>query len=222
MVVSPIEKSILELECPGIDVRVIPNMYPTEIGRRVPGWANRRDIVFIGGFDHAPNVDAVLYFAREILPRVVERLPEIVFTVIGADPQPEIKQLAGPHVQILGHVPDVGPIFDRARVSVAPLRFGAGVKGKVNQSMLMGVPTVVTSIAAEGMHLVHGRDALVADTPAPFADAVIQLWTSRELWEQVSENGRRSLREHFSIEAVSSKIDELLNWAGLTAAGTQS
>ena len=77
-------------------------------------------------------------------------------------------------------MPDVAPLFDQARVSVAPLRFGAGVKGKVNQSMSFGVPTVVTSVASEGMYLSHGISAMIADHPESFADAVVQLWTSAE------------------------------------------
>ena len=117
----------------------------------------------------------------------------------------------------MGFVPDVKPIFDRARVAVAPLRFGAGVKGKVNQSMSFGVPTVVTSIAAEGMYLTDGENALVADLPESFADAVIRLWTSPELWRQVSRNGIKNLIDHFSVDAAAKPIDELLIWAGLTA-----
>ena len=177
LVVSPFEKGILEKECPGIDVRILSTIYPLE-ERDVPGFDGRRDIVFIGGFQHLPNADAVLYFAREIFPLVRDRLPDAVFQVIGPDAPPEILALASPSIQILGHVPDVRPLFDRARVSVAPLRFGAGVKGKVNQSMALGVPTVVTSIAAEGMYLVHENNAMIAEDPERFADAVVRLWTT--------------------------------------------
>lgn len=217
LVVSPIEVDILEQECPGLDVRIISNIIPID-GADVPGLEGRRNILFIGGFDHAPNVDAVLYFAREILPRVTACIPDAVFQVIGSYPTPEIQQLAGPNIQVLGYVADVKPIFDRARVSVAPIRFGAGVKGKVNQSMALGVPVVVTSVAAEGMYLVHEQNAMIADDPESFADAVVRVWNSRELWERVSINGRHNLREHFSVEAAAKPIDEMLEWAGLTYA----
>jgi GT2 family glycosyltransferase len=215
LVVSPIERAVLKKECPGIDVRVLPTIYPLE-ERGIPEFDGRSHIVFIGGFQHPPNADAVLYFAREILPHVRNRLPDAVFQVIGPDAPPEILELASSSIQILGHVPDVRPLFDQARVSVAPLRFGAGVKGKVNQSMALGVPTVVTSIAAEGMYLVHEENTMIADDPERFADAVVRLWTSRELWENVSTHGRESTREHFSVEAATKPIDELLEWAGLT------
>jgi glycosyltransferase involved in cell wall biosynthesis len=215
LVVSTVEKAILDEECHDeIDVRIMTNMIPAVEGDR-RCFSDRGSLVFIGSFDHAPNVDAVLYFAREILPRVRERIPEAVFEVIGPHPPNEITEIASEWVRILGYVPDVKPIFDRARVAVAPLRFGAGVKGKVNQSMSLGVPTVVTSIAAEGMYLIHERNAMIADDPDSFASAVVRLWTSRELWERISTNGLRNVREHFSVEAAAKPIDELLAWAGL-------
>ena len=215
LVVSPVEKSIIDQECDHqIDVRILSNIHPV-IARELPGYEARRNIIFIGGFDHAPNADAVLYFAREIFPRIHERIPEAVFQVIGPYPTEEISRLASKSIHILGFVPDVAPLFDQARVSVAPLRFGAGVKGKVNQSMSFGVPTVVTSVASEGMYLTHGVNVMIADPPESFADAVVELWTNPELWRQVSQNGMENLVNHFSVEAAARTIDELLAWAGL-------
>jgi O-antigen biosynthesis protein len=214
LVVSPVEKAILETECPRIDVRILPTIYSLE-ETAIPGFDRRSNIIFIGGFQHPPNVDAVLFLAREIFPRVRDRLPDVVLQVIGPDAPPEVLELDSPSIQVLGFVPDVRPLFDQARVSVAPLRFGAGVKVKVNQSMALGVPTVVTSVAAEGMYLVHDQNAMIADDPDSFADAAVRLWTSRELWEKVSTQGLESIREHFSVEAAAKPIDELLEWAGL-------
>jgi GT2 family glycosyltransferase len=216
LVVSPIEKQVLEKECPGIDTRILPTIYPLQ-ETEIPGFEGRRGIIFIGGFQHPPNTDAVLYFAQEIFPLIRTQVPDATFQVVGPDAPPEILELASPSIQILGFVPDVEPIFARARVAVAPIRFGAGVKGKVNQSMALGVPTVVTSSAAEGMYLVHERDAMIADDPAGFADAVVRLWTSPQVWERLSINGRASVKEHFSVETAEARVDELLQWAGLSS-----
>jgi len=222
LVVSPIEKAILARECPGLDVRIVSTICPIE-DRPLPGLENRRNIIFIGGFEHPPNSDAVLYFARDIFPRIRAIIPDAVFQVIGPEPPPEVRRLAGPNIEILGYVADIRPLFDRARLSVAPLRFGAGVKGKVNQSMALGVPTVVTTIAAEGMYLVHGQNAMIADDPSSFADVVVRIWSSTELWERLSISGRENIREHFSVEAASRPIDDLLEWAGLsTSVGSHS
>jgi len=216
LVVSPVEKAILDGERPGLDVRILSTIHKV-VPDQPPGPEGRRNILFIGGFEHPPNGDAVLYFAREIFPLVRARIPDAVFQVIGPGPPPEVRRLAGPNIEILGYVADIGPFFDCARLSVAPLRFGAGVKGKVNQSMALGVPTVVTTVAAEGMYLVHGQNAMIADDPSSFADAVVQIWTSTELWERLSRNGRQNIREHFSVEVASQRIDELLEWAGLSS-----
>jgi O-antigen biosynthesis protein len=214
VVVSPVEKAILERECPGSVVRVVPTV--VDVPRdEPPGFDDRQNVLFIGGFAHAPNVDAVVYFVEEVLPHIVEQLPDVIFQVVGSNTPAKIRELSGKNVEVLGFVPDVKPLLERARVSVAPLRFGAGVKGKVNHSMAYGIPTVVSSIAAEGMHLVHEYDAMIADLPATTAGAVVRLYTSRELWERVSANGRENVQKHFSVESVSRQIDELLAFAGL-------
>jgi GT2 family glycosyltransferase len=215
LVVSPVEKEILGRECPDCDVRIIPTLYPLAPAEQ-PGLDDRRNIIFIGSFEHPPNVDAVLYFAREVFPLVLARIPDAVFQVIGPEPTQEIRKLARDDIEILGCVPEVAPYFDGARLSVAPLRFGAGVKGKVNQSLALGVPTVVTSIAAEGMYLVHEENAMIADDPESFAEAIVRVWASADLWLHLSANGRKLVQDHFSVEAASRQVDALLSWAGLS------
>lgn len=209
LVVSEHEKAILELELPGIDVRIIPTIVKIDDAPRPPFEA-RNNIVFIGGFEHTPNADAVLYFAREVMPLIRERRPGVVFQVIGPDAPDEIRALACADIEIVGFVAEVEPYFDRARISVAPMRFGAGVKGKVNQSMALGVPTVVSSIAAEGMFLTHGENTLIADDPGSFAEAALRLFDDRELWERIADGGRKNVRDYFSVEAASRRIDEVL------------
>ena len=210
LVVSPVEKAIMERECPETNVKVLSNIYPFDPTAKIAGPEGRRDILFIGSFQHMPNPDAVLYFAREILPLIQEKHPDVVFRVIGPDAPAEILELASPGIEILGHVPDVGPWFERSRVTVAPLRFGAGVKGKVNQSMALGVPTVVTSIAAEGMSLVDGENCLIGDDPVTFANATIRLLEDDRLWTWISTGGRENVRLYFSVEAADRQVEELL------------
>jgi GT2 family glycosyltransferase len=220
LVVSQAELELLGNECPWHEVRIFPTVYP--LGEaEIPGPGGRQNIIFIGSFEHPPNVDAVLHFAREIFPRVLVRIPDAVFQVIGSDPTPEIRALARKNIEVLDFVPDVVPYFHRARLSVAPLRFGAGVKGKVNQSMALGVPTVVTSIAAEGMHLAHEENAMIADDAEGFAEAIVRVWTSPDFWQRLSEAGRNNVREYFSVEAAGRHIDALLSWAGISTPGSR-
>jgi len=209
LVVSEAERALLAEAMPDVDVRVLSNIH--EIYGSARPFAQRRDLLFIGGFGHPPNTDAVLFFAKHVLPRVRERIPELVLYVIGSDPAPEIKELASEYLRILGYVPDVKPYLDTCRLSVAPLRFGAGVKGKVNQSLAHGLPVVVTSIAAEGMFLKHGESALIADDPHGFAEAVVRLYCDEELWCRLSAGGIAVMEQHFSFSAARRAVTQLVS-----------
>jgi O-antigen biosynthesis protein len=181
----------------------------------VPGsstpFALRRDWLFIGGFQHTPNTDAVLFFLQRIYPIVSERLPDARFYIIGEKPPPEIVALATERVIVAGLQRDARPFFDSVKLSVAPLRFGAGVKGKINQSMALGVPVVATSVAAEGMGLMDHQDILIADAPEDFARALVELYESEELWTRLSENGVRKTSALYSTDAARKKLELLFS-----------
>jgi glycosyltransferase involved in cell wall biosynthesis len=117
--------------------------------------------------------------------------------------------LASEKVIVAGHQPDLRPYFDSVKLSVAPLRYGAGVKGKVNQSMGLGVPVVATSLAVEGMSLQDGEDIMVADTPDVFAGAIRKLYSSEADWNRLSKNGREKTRALFSVAAARQQLEHL-------------
>ncbi|AKC86129.1 glycosyltransferase [Pseudoxanthomonas suwonensis] len=205
LVVSDVERTQLAVDAPAVRVEVLSNLHAVA-GPGLP-FDQRSDLVFVGGFRHPPNIDAVLWFAREVFPRVRERLPQVRFHCIGAEPPAEVRALAQqPGIVVHGHVPDLAPYMDRVRVAVAPLRFGAGVKGKVNLSMAHGQPVVATACAVEGMHLRDGVDVAVADDPAAFADAVVALYGDRGRWERQAQAGLDNVARHFSFEAASATV----------------
>ncbi len=185
---------------PGSRVDVLSNIHEP-MPRGLP-YRERAGIVFIGGFRHPPNADAVVWYAREVLPLVRARLPGVVTTIVGAEPPASVRALECRELVVAGHVEDIDPVFTAARVSIAPLRYGAGVKGKVNLAMSYGVPVVATSAAVEGMHLAAGTDVLVADHPQAFADAVVRVYTDEAAWNRLSEAGVDNVRRHFSREAA--------------------
>ena len=208
LVVSDVERALLAVDAPGADVRVLSNLHRD--APPGPAWSQRKGLLFVGGFRHPPNVDAVLWFAREVFPRIRAVRPEVEFHCVGGDVPHEIERLADiPGVRIHGHVPDLQPRLDGARVSIAPLRSGAGVKGKVHQAMAHGLPVVATSAAVEGMHLRDGEDVLVADDAAAFADAVRRLHGDDALWSRLSANGRDNVARHFSLDAARAVAREL-------------
>jgi glycosyltransferase involved in cell wall biosynthesis len=145
-----------------------------------------------------------------VFPRVRAARPTIEFHCVGGDVPNEIARLADvPGVRVHGHVPDLQPLLDAARVSIAPLRYGAGVKGKVNQAMAHGLPVVATTCAVEGMHLRDGEDVLVADDASEFADAVLRLLDDEASWSRLAVNGRANVAAHFSLDAARATVRTL-------------
>ena len=199
--VSGAEREWLAHEAPGRAVEVLSNLH--QVAGPGQSFAQRRDLVFVGGFRHPPNVDAAVWFAREVFPGIRARLPQVVFHCIGSDPSEAILALSAlDGVVVHGHVPDLLPAMEGMRIAVAPLRYGAGVKGKVNLSMAHGQPVVATSCGVEGMHLQDGNDVLVADDVHAFAEAVVRLYQDEELWNRLARNGMENVARHFSMDAA--------------------
>jgi arylsulfatase A-like enzyme/glycosyltransferase involved in cell wall biosynthesis len=204
-VVSEAEGAVLARDGGNIRIEIVPNIHFVK-STSTP-FERRRDIMFIGAFAHTPNADAVLYFIREIFPAVSERL-DVNFYIIGKNPPQELLSLQSPNIIATGYVPNITPYFEKCRLMVAPLRYGAGVKGKLTQSMSMGLPFVTTTIGAEGMDLQDRRHCFVADDPAAFAERVVNLYTEKELWETFRENSLLLARERFSYETVKNRLRE--------------
>ena len=150
-VVSPVEQRLLQQDHPGRSIEVVSNIVDTH--GSTTRFDLRRDFLFIGSFEHTPNIDAVRFFTNEIYPLLIKKLPGVKFYVIGDKAPPEILGLATDNIIVTGFQSEVRSYFEKVRLSIAPLRFGAGVKGKINQSMGFGVPVIATSIAVEGMCL---------------------------------------------------------------------
>ncbi|WP_460456247.1 glycosyltransferase [Arenimonas alkanexedens] len=208
-VVSAAEKTILEAAVPGARIDVVSNIH--EVAERGLPHDQRQGLLFVGSYRHPPNVDAAHWLADEIFPRIREALPDMTLHLVGGDASPEVAALgerAGIHFH--GHVPDLGPLLASSRISLAPLRYGAGVKGKVNQALAHGLPVVATSCATEGMFLTDGVDVLVADDAEGFAAAVQRLCEDASLWQALALGGQENTRRHFSSEAVRGTLDALL------------
>jgi glycosyltransferase involved in cell wall biosynthesis/GT2 family glycosyltransferase len=186
--VSAEDGAALTQLAPGIPVTVIPTIHPSE--DRGAGFAQRDGVLFVGNFRHRPNVDAARFLCDEIWPRVRAVLPDARLTLAGDAPPPEVLALAGPGVDVTGWVPEIAPYLETARVSIAPLRYGAGVKGKIGEALAHGVPVVTTAIGAEGMGLVDDEHALVAEDAEALAAATVRLHQEPELWARLVRAGR--------------------------------
>lgn len=184
---------------------VIPTLH--EIRDAGTSFEEREGLLFVGSFAHRPNADAVEYFLREIFPLVREEIPGISFTGVGAGPPAEIIDTADERVRFPGYVPDMEPCLRTARLFIAPLRYGgAGTKGKVGEALACGLPVITTPCGAEGFGLTSGTDALIADGPREFANAIVRAYSDKELWSQLSGEGRRKIEDGFTPAAVAAKI----------------
>lgn len=208
LVVTERERQSLLQECPNSEVFVLSNIHEPALAS--PQMAETKTILFLGAFNHTPNLDAVRYLIEEIMPRVWRSDPSIGLEIVGSNPPTQIQELASERVRVPGFVADLHPVFARSRLSVAPLRFGAGVKGKVLQSMAHGVPVVGTSIAAEGIDLKHGENFMLADNPQAFADQILRLNGDREIWQRLSENGLQFIQREYSSAATRVRLRALL------------
>jgi len=205
--VSDLDRTALLGEgIPSEKIKIVPNIH--QVAKTCPPLEDRarNTLLFVGGFSHEPNVDAMLFFLQQVLPLIREMEPNVHLNIVGANPPDSIRRLAGQKVSITGFVSDLRPYLDSAAVSIAPLRFGAGMKGKVGEALAAGLPLVTTSIGAQGMPLVSGRDCMIFDQPQEFASAVVQVLSNADLWRTLSENGRKFMQENFAFEAVHNKL----------------
>ncbi len=169
-------------------------------------WANlsqRRDLLFVAGFGHPPNVDAAIWLVREIMPRVWESKPQARLSLVGSNPSAEVVALAGDRVEVTGFVSDdeLQRRYAAARVAAAPLRYGGGMKGKVIEAMRFGLPCVTTSIGKQGLETV-GDWLAAEDEPQAFADALLRLLDDDAVWGEASRAAHDHARANFSSDAL--------------------
>ena len=173
------------------------------------GFAARRDVVFLGGYRHPPNVDAVNFFVGEVMPILRQLVPGIGFRIAGSHMPDSFHDLAATDVVLDGFIPDLAAYFAEIRVMVAPLRYGAGVKGKVLDSLARGLPCVASSVAAEGMGLADGVEVAVADSPLAIAEAIAWLYQNEAAWTRLQQGGLGYIERTCSETAISALFSRM-------------
>ena len=187
------------------------NLFEIPIVREVPEISNRsfeerQDILFVGGFEHQPNVDAVQWFVTEVMPKLQQQGFDGKLIVVGSKMPAHIKALERPGVEMRGFVEDLEALFAEVRLSVAPLRYGAGLKGKVISSLSYGVPVVATPAAVEGGGFIDGLNVSVAETAEEMAATTNHIYNNANLWNAQSNAGRNLFLAKFTVDAVAKKI----------------
>jgi glycosyltransferase involved in cell wall biosynthesis len=204
------EAALLRNEVPGVSgVYVVPTMY--NVMENPPSFAQRHDLLFVGNFAHSPNSDALVYFCGEIFPKIQEHLKETRLYIVGANASFWMNDLAQPNIVVAGYLPSLLPMLCSARISVAPLRYGAGMKGKIVEAMAAGLPVVTTSTGAAGLSLVDEQNAMIADDAAGFAQRVVRLYEDENLWKRLQTAGLDLVRRSLTPQVVAPVIRKILS-----------
>lgn len=197
---SVVEKEIAKSLVPKSNVEVVPvYMYKTDDKPNILPFDNRKDLLFVGSFGHKPNVDGVLWFIDEVFDKIKKEIPDVKFNIVGSNPNGEILKLQSESINVLGFISDeeLSNLYKSTRVVVAPLRFGAGMKGKVVEALYNKCPIVTTSIGAEGINNLNNA-ITIADDAKTFAKKVIELYLNKELNEKNSNNSFKIIENQFS------------------------
>jgi len=209
VVVSPEDRELVSREYGVRGVSDVPTGVDTAYF--CPSGRYRRDphsMVFTGSMDWIPNEDAVRFYVQQILPRIRQTLPDATLVVVGRNPSPALLTLAArePGVIVTGRVEDVRPYMERAALYVVPLRIGGGTRLKIFEAMAMGLPVVSTRVGAEGLPVTDGQDIVLADSPAQFADAAVQLLTDQTRARTLGDVAARTVRERAGWDRVAAEF----------------
>jgi glycosyltransferase involved in cell wall biosynthesis len=189
----------------------IPDMEEAEAS--AAPFRDRRGMLFVGNFRHPPNVQAVEYLCNKVVPRIPEAvLSENPIYIVGTDPTDSVIEACGrwAQVRLVGWVPSVLPYLQHVRISVIPLLYGAGTKRKLMQSLMVGTPSVSTTIGIEGLGLKHQLHVLVADDPEAFADSIVRLLEDAELWQRLADRGRDFICKTHGRDAAFARWNSVL------------
>ena len=206
---SQVEAKILHKHTPQAKIYVMPLSLDTT-SKKYTGFEASKDLVFIGGYGHPPNLDAVFYFVQEVMPILRKKIKDVKFYIAGSHVPQEIKNLACEDIIVEGYVEDISSFFQSKRIFVSPLRYGAGVKGKVGKAMTSGLPIVATSISTESMQMKENEHYLLADDPETFANQIKKLYEDKTLWEKISKNGLEFAKIHWGEKASYNHLKEIL------------
>ncbi len=201
-VVGSYEQAVLQKELPSKAVRNIPLYIYEELLENInKDFAKRNDIVFVGGFGHPPNIDAVLWFAKEVFPKILQVYPDLVWHIVGGKAPKEVTDLASDNIVLEGFLSDedLDKMYRKCRMAVVPLRVGAGVKGKVVEAAYYQIPLVTTTIGEEGISNKEGAFA-VEDDADKMADLIISLYTDYDKLREMSDAGVELIRNHYMLD----------------------
>jgi len=201
------EREILRGLLPDKPAVTVPNGVDIEFYRPSDVAVEPDSLVFTGLMSYRPNIDGVVWFVEEVLPRIHQVRPSVTLTIVGAGAGEEVERLAGPHVTVTGAVPDTRDYFARAAAAVVPLRMGSGTRLKVLEGLAMGKPLVSTSVGCEGIHVQDGEHLLIADDPQALSDAALRVLSDASLAAALARQGRALVEREYGWAAITAQLE---------------
>ena len=208
------KQELLEI-CPELDISIVPHGVDVDYFAFSDLGEGEESIVFVGNYLHYPNVDAVLFFHREIWPRLKNLRPSIKFYIVGQGPPAEIQRLVQDKaIVVTGQVEDVRPYLKQGRVFICPVNLGGGFRGKILEAMAMGRPVVSTSLGAEGIPVQDGENIIIGDDPEKFTQGIVKLLKNETLSRRIARKARQLVEEKYAwskgVEVMESILEEML------------
>ena len=208
VVVSDQDRDELLRHNPALSINVIPNGVDLEHFESHNTAREAATLLFTGNFEYTPNVDAALYLANVVMPKVRSQLPEAKLWLVGNAPPPELQALASDHIIVTGHVPDLRPCLQEATAFISPLRLGAGIKNKVLEALALGCPVVATPLSVDGIAVQHEHELLISEL-STLPDTVIRLLRDKELQHTLTHNGRALIEAQYTWVRVAEMYEDL-------------
>ena len=206
---SQVEADAIRSIDSNIPVKAIVAYIFDDVVKESYDYKNRKDIMFVGGFTHTPNVDAVLWFVKEVFPNVLKQNPSIKFYIMGSNPNEKILALASENIIVKGFVTDeeLEWHYKNCRMSIVPLRYGAGIKGKVVEAMKYGIPVITTSVGAEG--IIGAEHILcIEDDALELSNKIVDLYSNKAKLLEMSAHSYDYIKYHFSVENAWSIVEK--------------
>ena len=189
------------------NITVIPNGVDIEEFLFTKANSQNITISYFGNMEYFPNQDAVLFFSKQILPMIKQKIPGVKFLIVGKNPSLTVQSLAtDENIIVTGTVDSVIPHYINSSICIVPLRAGGGTRLKILEAMAVGRPVVSTTIGCEGLDVVDGENLLIADTPVQFAEKVIQLINDKQLYQKIANNGRKLVEDKYSWDKIAEKL----------------
>lgn len=208
MVLTDRDKNLIENLNNNVKATIIPTGVDTEFYSPNTYSNEEKNLVFVGHYRHFPNADAIIYFVKNVYPKIVKEIPNIKLYIVGSGVTKAVEELRNDNIVITGEVEDIRLYLRQPNIFVAPVRLGGGIKGKVLEAMAMGIPVVATKEAVSGIDFANNNFALVSDDVNVFAENVIKLLKNENLYKELSNNSRKIVEEYYNWKNIADKLND--------------